>query len=94
MARGILAEKLGDDSVAKSHACRTFNLVDSRECLHEISVAQVVSLLRAILSCDYDRERLPVIAEGTHSLHQFRSGIVFGTHEHSNLLAGFGTIYA
>ena len=80
--------------MAKSQACRTFNLADVRECLHEISVAHVVDLLRAILSCDHDRERLPDIAEGAHSFHQFRGGIVFGTHEHSNLLARFGTSYA
>jgi hypothetical protein len=48
-------------------------------------------LLRAILPCDYHRERLPVIAENTHSLHQFRGDIVVGTHEHSNLLARIGT---
>jgi hypothetical protein len=74
--------------------CRTFNFVDIRECLQEISVAQVVGLLRAILSCDHDRERLPVVAEGTHGFHQFRGGIVSGTYEHSNFLARLGTSYA
>jgi len=47
--------------------------------------------LCAILFRDYDSERLPVIAEGTHDLHQFRGGIIFGTREHSNLLARLGT---
>jgi hypothetical protein len=80
--------------VAKSQVCRTLSFVDVRECLQEISVAQVEGLLRAILSCDHDRERLPVIAESTHSFHQFRGGIVFWTYEHSNLLARLGTSYA
>ena len=77
--------------MAKSQAYRAFNLVDVREWPLEISGAHVVSLPRAILSCDHDRERLPVIAEGTHSFHQFRGSIVFWTHEHSNLLARLGT---
>ena len=80
--------------MAKSQACRTFNFVDVRECLQEISVAHVVGLLRAILSCDHDRERLPVIAEGTHRFHKFHGGIIFGTYEYSNLLARLGTSYA
>ena len=46
--------------------------------------------LRAILFRDYDSERLPVIAEGTHDLHQFRGGTIFGTREHSNRLARLG----
>jgi len=80
--------------MAKSQACRTFNFVDVRECLQEISVAHVVGLMHAILSCDHDRERLPVIAEDTHRFHQFRGCIVSGMYEHSNLLARFGTSYA
>lgn len=77
--------------MAECQGCSTLNLVDARERLQEIPVAQVIGLLRAILSRDYDRERLPVIAEGTHNLHQFRGGVVFKTHEHWNLLARLGT---
>ena len=47
------------------------NLVDVREHLQEIPIAQVVGLLRAICSRYHDRERLPVIAESTRGYIQF-----------------------
>jgi hypothetical protein len=67
------------------------HLVDVRKCLQEIPVAQVGGPLRAILSRHDDRERLPVIAERTHRCNQMCRSVVFGTHEHSNLLARLRT---
>lgn len=53
-------------------------LVDVREGLQEIPVAQLVDLLRAICSRYHDRERRTVIAEGTRGYKQLRRSVVFG----------------
>src|SRR4051812_2891829 len=51
----------------------------------EISVAQVVGLLRGILSCDHDRERFPIIDKSANGFHELcRRGVVFDMHDYSN----------
>ncbi len=63
-------------------------LADVREhCLQEISVVQVVGLPRTIGSRGHHKKRRTVIAECTRGYNRLRLGVVFGTHEHSNLLA-------
>jgi hypothetical protein len=50
-----------------------------------------MGLLRATLSCDHDREGLPVIAKSTYGFHEFRRRTVaFDTHDHSNFFTRFG----
>lgn len=59
----------------------------------KISVAQVVALLRAILSIDTTENNFPSLLRVPTYFYQLRRRTVFGTHAHSNRFTRPGNRY-